>query len=239
MDAGFVLVLGAGMATAIVVVTRLVHHASEAYPALLYGFFFGLIAASALILLRTLRIQTPVQAAAGGLGFILAFMLSGTPALLGGGGLGTVFIAGAVAVSAMILPGISGSLLLVILGQYTRMATSLSGFIDALIAVLLGGSLARLTEPGVEVLVFVLGGFTGLVSVSRLIRWALAAHRRGTLAFLVMMVVGALRAPVARVAETVGFSPAIGVVFVGSAVVGVGIVLVLDWYVVDLDFDSL
>ncbi|WP_254271984.1 DUF368 domain-containing protein [Haloarcula marina] len=238
IDGWFGLALAIGVFTAIIVVTRIVHVASEEVPTLLFGFFFGLIAASAIVLLRELHIETAFQAAAGVVGFGIAFLLSGPVAFLDGGGLLVVFVAGAVAVSAMILPGISGSLLLVILGQYTRMSTTLSTFVDSLAGLVTGGSLAQTIQSGTVVVTFVLGGLVGLFTISRAVRRALDRNRRATMAFLVALVVGALRAPISEVQSTAGFSADTLLAFAAAALVGAVALLLLDWYAVDLDLDS-
>jgi putative membrane protein len=240
VDVWFLLALVGGIGTAIVIVARIVHVASQETPVLLYGVLFGLIGASAVILLRELRIETLVHALAAVVGFVVAFVLSGPASPLGTEGLAVVFLAGAVAVSAMILPGISGSLLLVILGQYERMSGALSDFVDALIGLVTGGPAPSLVDAGTLVVTFMLGGLVGLFTVSRLIRRALDANRGATLAFLVALVVGALRAPITELstrdgvtwtAETIG-------VFAAVAAVGAVLVLVVDWYAVDLDFEA-
>lgn len=238
-DVWFVAALLAGIISAVVVVTRIVHWASVNTPALLYGFFFGLIAASAVILLRALSVDSVFQAVAGVVGFVIAFLLSGPVAFLDGGGLLVVFVAGAIGVSAMILPGISGSLLLVILGQYTRMSTTLSEFVDGLIGLVRGGSVDTVIQSGTIVVTFVLGGLVGLFTISRVVRRALDRNRRATMAFLVALVVGALRAPIQRVSEEPsGFTQGVVVAFVGAAVAGSVFLLVLEWYAVDLDLDA-
>jgi putative membrane protein len=240
VDVYFLLALVGGVGTAIVIVARIVHVASEATPVLLYGVLFGLIGASAVILLRALRIETPTHAAAAVVGFVVAFVLSGPASPLGTEGLAVVFLAGAIAVSAMILPGISGSLLLVVLGQYERMSGALSDFIDALVGVVAGGQSPSLIETGTVVGTFIVGGLVGLFTVSRLIRRALDANRGATLAFLVALVVGALRAPIAELTVEKGVTwttETIGV-FAAAAAVGGVLVLVLDWYAVDLDFEA-
>lgn len=240
VDVWFLLPLVGGIAVAIVLVTRIVHVANEAAPILLYGVFFGLIAASAIILLRELSIDTAFQAGAAVVGFVVAFLLSGHIEFLEGGGLLVVFVAGAVAVSAMILPGISGSLLLVILGQYTRMSDTLSFFIDDLLALATGGTVADVIDTGTVVVTFIVGGLVGLFTISRLIRRALDANRRATFAFLVALVVGALRAPITEltVEKGVAWSTANIGTFAIAALVGGVVVLVLDWYAVDLDLDA-
>ena len=240
VDVYFLLALVGGVGTAIVIVARIVHYASQNAPVLLYGVLFGLIGASAVVLLRALRVETATHAAAGVAGFGVAFVLSGPASPLGTEGLSVVFLAGAVAVSAMILPGISGSLLLVILGQYERMSGALSDFVDGLLGLVTGGSTASVVDAGTVVVTFVLGGLVGLFTVSRLIRRALDANRGATLAFLVALVVGALRAPITELSrrEAVTWTTETIGVFAAVAAVGAVLVLVLDWYAVDLDFEA-
>jgi putative membrane protein len=118
------------------------------------------------------------------------------------------------------------------------MSTALSEFVDRLVDLASGGTIADLSGPGSEVVTFILGGLVGLFTVARGVRRALDANRRATLAFLVALVVGALRAPVQRVHDTIGFTQESAVAFAVAAVVGAVAVLVLDWYAVDLDLDS-
>lgn len=240
VDAWFLLALLGGVGTAVIVVTRIVHYADTHYPALLFGFFFGLIGASAVILLREVSVGTAGSGFAAVAGFLAAFVLSGQDTILGGGGLLVVFVAGLVAVSAMILPGISGSLLLVILGQYTRMSAALSTFVSELADLVSGGTVAALSDSGAIVATFLVGGLAGLFTVSRLVRRALDRNREATLAFLVALVVGALRAPIyeIRTRPDLVATTDVWLAFAVAAVVGGVFVLVLDWYAVDLDLDA-
>jgi putative membrane protein len=240
VDGWFGLALVTGIGVAVVAITRAVAYLVDAVPALLFGFFFGLIAVSAVILLRELSIESTFQIAAGVVGFVLAFGLAGEQEFLGTGSLLIVFVAGAVAVSAMILPGISGSLLLVILGQYARMSKTLSDFIDGLARVATGGPAGQLGQDGLVVVTFIAGGFVGVFTIGKVVRTALDRNRTATMTFLVMLVVGALRAPVvATQAETPnGFTTEVLLLFAAAAVVGSVFLLVLDWFAVDLDLDS-
>ncbi|GCF12697.1 DUF368 domain-containing protein [Haloarcula mannanilytica] len=239
VDIWFLLSLVAGVGVAVVIVTRIVHIASQETPALLFGFFFGLIAASAVVLLRSLTVDSPFQIGTGVVGFLLAFVVSGVSnTAADGGSLVLVFIAGMIGVSAMILPGISGSLLLIILGQYDRMSTALTEFVDALIALATGGTVEDVTTTAIPVVTFILGGLVGLFTIARVVRRALDYNRRATLAFLVALVVGALRAPVVEVRSEVGFSTDVLIAFIAAAAIGAAFLLVLDWYAVDLDLDK-
>jgi putative membrane protein len=235
LDAWFLAALGTGVVVAVVTVTRVVHWGIVNEPTLLYGGFFGLIAASAVILLREADVDDAATAGSFAAGTVVAFLVAGASETFQAGGLLVVFGAGAIAVSAMILPGISGSLLLVLLGQYERMSGALSTFTSALADAVSEGVTDVLVDSGVVVVTFVAGGLVGLLTVSRAVRRALDWHHAVTVAFLVGLVVGALRAPVERVASEVGFGPDVTVAFALAAVVGAVAVLVLDHYAVDVE----
>ena len=199
IDGAFLTVLGAGILTAVVLVLRLADTLLETLPVATYGFFFGLIAASAVALFGAVDLTTPRRKIAAVAGFLLAFLASGYAATALGHALPVVFVAGAVAVSAMVLPGLSGSLLLVVLGQYAFMADTLSRFFDGLATAARGGGLDTLLDPLPTIVVFCAGGLVGLFTIAHAVRRALETARAATFAFLVSLVVGALRAPVLEV----------------------------------------
>jgi len=235
IDGGFLAVLGLGIATAIVTVTRVVHVGIQSMPVLTFGFFFGLIAASAWVLFSEVAVDTAPRMAAAVAGFVIAFVASGQASAALGAGLPVTFLAGAIAVSAMILPGISGSLLLLILGQYDYMTGTLSAFVDALLALATGGGLGPLRENGIVVAAFVSGALVGLLTVAHAVRWALDRARTATLAFLVALIVGALRAPLSRTGDRLAelgrtWTPTTVGVFMIAAVVGAALVLLLERY---------
>lgn len=243
IDAGFLLVLVAGVFTAIVTVTRVVHVGIQSAPVVTFGFFFGLIAASARVLLSEVAIDTPGRVAAVVAGFSLAFVVSGEAAAALGQSLPITVLAGAIAVSAMILPGISGSLFLIILGQYAYLTGTLSAFVDALLAVATGGPVEPIIENGTVVVAFVAGAFVGLFSVAHAVRWALNRDRATTLAFLVALIVGALRAPVVRTTERLtdlgrAWNPTAVATFAVAAVVGAAAVVLLERYTGLADIDD-
>ncbi|MFD1598848.1 DUF368 domain-containing protein [Halobellus rarus] len=235
VDAGFLLVLGTGILTAIVTITRVVHAGIQNLPVLTFGFFFGLIAASAWVLFSEVAVDTPPRAVAAVAGFVLAFVVSGQAAATLGDGLPVTVAAGAIAVSAMILPGISGSLLLIILGQYEYMTGTLSAFVDASLALATGGPIGPLREHGVVVVAFVAGAVVGLFTIAHAVRAALERARTATLAFLVALIVGALRAPVVRTGDQLAelgrsWTPTAIATFAAAAVVGAVLVVLLDHY---------
>ena len=238
MDVAFLLVLGAGIITAIVSVARVMHFALSAYPAATFAFFFGLIAASAVVLYAHVTVNTPQRLTVAVAGFLIAFVISGTSAA---GGLPNspifVLIAGAIAIAGMILPGISGAFFLLLLGQYDYLTSVLSEFVNALFGLLAGGSLAAVVEPAIVVGAFGIGALIGLFSIAYAIRWALSTYREATFTFLVSLMVGALRLPAIKVIEnTPDVTPTTMASMILVAVVGGALVILVDRYTDDIKF---
>ena len=240
IDGAFLLVLGAGIGTAVVAVLSGVDYLLSTRPVATYGFFFGLIAASAGVLLGGVALDTPRRKAAAVAGFLLAFLASGYASTALASSLPVVFVAGAVAVSAMVLPGVSGSLLLVVLGQYEYMSGTVSRAVDGLVAFLTGDGSDALLETVPPVATFLVGGVVGLFTVAHAVRYALTRARAATLAFLVSLVVGALRAPLVevslRLAESGETWRAAAPRFALAALFGAAFVLVLDRYSAAIEY---
>ncbi|WP_050031774.1 DUF368 domain-containing protein [Halorubrum halophilum] len=240
IDGAFLVVLLAGIGTAVVAVLSGVDYLLETRPVATYGFFFGLIAASAAVLLGDVELDTPRRKAAAFGGFSLAFLASGYASTALSNSLPVVFVAGAVAVSAMILPGVSGSLLLIVLGQYEYMSGTVSRFVDGLAAVALGNGTDALAETLPPVATFLLGGVVGVVTIAHAVKYALTRARAATLAFLVSLIVGALRAPLVevsiRLAESGEAWGAAAPRFALAAVGGAALVLVLDRYSAAIEY---
>lgn len=236
MDVPFLVVLVLGMLTALVTVSRVVHDAAVAYPGPTSALFFGLIAASAVVLYSEVNVDTAPRAIAAIAGFLFALAIT-DPAARGAIDSTTVVVllTGAVAISAMILPGISGAFILYLLGQYEFLTGELKAFTDAVLGLVTGGDAAALVEPGTVVVTFGVGGLVGLFTIAHAVDYALDRARAATLAFLVSLMVGALRAPVYEIrtntavytAETVG-------VLLAAGAFGAGLVLVLDYVTGDI-----
>lgn len=240
VDGGFLAVLGAGIGTAVVLVLSLVDTLLASAPVATYGFFFGLIAASAIVLLGAVDLGTTGRKVAAVCGFLAAFLASGYGATALGHALPVVFLAGAIAVSAMVLPGLSGSLLLIVLGQYEFMAGTLSAFLDGLAAAVSGDGLAAAVGTAPPIVAFLSGGVVGLFTIAHAVRRALETARAATLAFLVSLIVGALRAPVLEVSVRLADSGEAWTSafprFAVAAVVGAGTVIALDRYAGVLEY---
>ncbi len=170
----FLLCLLAGIATSVLTLARLIGWVLEHHPVPLWAFFFGLILASALVLLKQVRSWTPQRVAALLAGGVFATAVALTPVVNLHIGAPGIFIAGFVAICAMILPGISGSFILVLLGMYGTVLTALKGLDIVFIAI------------------FAAGAGCGLLFFSRILHWLLARFHEATMALLTGFLFGSL-----------------------------------------------
>lgn len=238
MDLPFLIALGLGMVTAVAILARLVQVALSTVPGPTFAFFFGLIGASAIVLFEWRWLSRPGPVLAAVTGFILAFLVAGeTASETVSHALPVIFGSGALAISGMVLPGISGAFILLLLGQYDHMTATLNSFIDEFVVLVRGGGSEAFVEAASVVAVFIAGAFVGLFTVAYIVRAALERYRIATFAFLVSLMLGALRYPVLQIHEaTEVWSVAEIVGILLAAVVGLGAVLVLNYYTDDLEY---
>lgn len=184
IDGWFLLALGGGIGVGVKGLAGVMTYLLEKHPTFTFAAFFGLILASGWLVARMAQ---PADAVAGArcvaLGILaaaFAVWLMSQGRLTPLSGLPYTFLSGAIAICAMILPGISGAYLLLILGKYEEM----SGIVHRAPAIS-GGELASLA-------VFALGCLLGLLLFSRLLKWLLAAYWSSTMAVLAGFMIGSL-----------------------------------------------
>ncbi len=181
MDGTFIGFLLLGMAMGIGVGVFGVSHLMKNYPEELWGFFFGLIMASALYIARRVSDWKLANIAFLILGAVLAFLITILNPSSGNTNLFYIFISGIIAISALILPGISGSFILLLMGVYTVIMPTVKHF------------LSTLDPADIMILsVFALGCLTGLAAFSRVLSWLFHNHRDATLATLTGVMLGSL-----------------------------------------------
>ncbi|MCS6849431.1 MAG: DUF368 domain-containing protein [Anaerolineae bacterium] len=170
----FLIPLGAGIGAAILGMARLMRYLLEYHTVYLFAFFFGLIIASIIAVGATVRWTRGALAALAG-GTIAAYFIVGLVPLKMPHDPITLFFSGALAIMAMILPGISGSFILLILGQYAYVLEAVADLnLIAIIPV-------------------ALGIVVGLVSFVRLLSWLLRNYHNIAVAVLMGFMVGSLR----------------------------------------------
>ncbi|WP_083260343.1 DUF368 domain-containing protein [Marinobacter sp. X15-166B] len=173
-DGGFLLCLLAGVVTSIVTLASAISFALTSWPIYIWSFFFGLILASVWHLARQLPALSWALLAPLVCGTLFSWWVSTLPVGAANPTDWVFFGAGALAICAMILPGISGSFILLTLGMYAPVL--------AAVKELQLGSLA----------LFVAGCVTGLLSFAKLLTWAIQRHHDAILALLTGFMIGAL-----------------------------------------------
>lgn len=194
------LFLGVGLS--FLSLSHLIHYLLENHTALLYAFFFGLILSSALFVFRAISVfnAITINAFAAGAGF--AFIFVGMNPAGSNHSPVVLFFSGGFAVCAMLLPGISGSFILVFLGQYDYMLSALKAL--------------RLSV----MLVFIFGAAGGLIVFTRLIDYFLKHHRPMTLAFITGLMAGSLRLPYLKIkSDDYALAPVVMLALLGMSIV--------------------
>jgi len=176
INGNFLVVLALGIGTSILGLSNLLHHLLEQHSTLLYCFFFGLVSASIPFVGREIKIRNARTAFAFAAGTVIAFGISSLPISQTEPSALYLFGAGAVAACAMILPGISGSFILLLLGAYATVIGAVKSLDFARIAIIGGGVI------------------TGLLLFSKLLKWTLQRHYNVLLALLTGFLFGSLRA---------------------------------------------
>ena len=174
VNGNFLLVLCGGMAIGIVALIKVIKYLLEFEPIPIWSFFFGLIIVSSIFVGKTVKTWKVPQFIALVIGTIAVYWITGSAPAAESTSLLFVFFAGMLAICAMILPGISGSFILVLLGMYVFIIESLSDLNIAVIAV------------------FGLGCILGLVSFTHLLSYLLKKHHDITLALLTGFMIGSL-----------------------------------------------
>lgn len=174
-NATFLLVLLAGIGTSILSLASLIRYLLDNQPLFIWSFFFGLVIACVWVLLRQIPKWGPGTILAALIGLGLAVWISLTPPMETSQiGLGYVFFSGMLTICAMILPGISGSFILVLLGSYGFILDAIHDF------------------KLITLAVFMAGAVIGLLVFSRILKWLLAHFHNLTLALLTGFVAGSL-----------------------------------------------
>ena len=176
VDLALIAPLALGMVAALAFFTRVVPlpHLIETRPELVYGLFFGLIVASIVVLLRSLGGTRPVEWTVSLAGAVVGFGIVNLVPVSTPDAPWFIALSGALAISAMLLPGISGSFILLILRKYAYVFDGLG----------------RL-DPGV-VIPFGIGVVVGLMAFSRMLSWLLREWYRMTLLAICGLLVGSL-----------------------------------------------
>lgn len=174
LNGNFILSLMLGIVISFISFMRLAKYLLEHHPVLIWSFFFGLIIASIYFIGKQITKWNLAVILALIVGAVIAFYITTLPALASNDNSLYLFIAGAIAICAMILPGISGSFILIILGAYKTLSDALHDFDIK------------------KILIFTSGAVIGLLSFSHVLKWLFKHYHNITLAILTGFIFGSL-----------------------------------------------
>jgi len=183
LDLAFLIPLGIGIGTAILIGSRIITYLLENYFAYTMSFFIGLILASSKIIFKNIKNHHFKNILFGFIGIIVGILLSILIPLQVDPTLLYTFVGGFLAISAMFLPGISGAYILLILGIYEFMLKVLHNILDNIS----------------YFLIFIVGAILGAFTISRVISFLFSKDRCKTLYFLLGLVIGSLSIPIKRI----------------------------------------
>jgi len=179
-DGAFLLQLGGGMVVGIGIAVVGITYLLTNYPTVVWGFFFGLIISSAIYVGRQIKRWGSSTVTLLVVGAVIAYLLTTLNPLGGSTSPLLVMLSGMLAISALILPGVSGSFILVLLGMYTVVFGAVRG---------LGTG-----QEGALLIVgsFGLGCIIGLALFAKLLTWTFKTYPNRTFALLTGFMIGSL-----------------------------------------------
>lgn len=174
INGNFLLPLLLGILTSVFTLASLMHYLLVNHPIPLWSFFFGLIVISAILVLRETKKWNLGNVLSIFIGIAIAYWITIATPTTTPDAYWFIFIAGSIAICAMILPGISGAFLLLILGKYAYMTQAISN-LDIL-----------------TILIFAAGCLLGLLTFARAVSWLLKKYHDLAIALLSGFMIGSL-----------------------------------------------
>ncbi|CAH0527781.1 hypothetical protein CTH30272_01427 [Allocatenococcus thiocycli] len=170
----FLITLFSGIAVSIATLAKLITWLLNTHPIPIWSFFFGLILVSVYHIVRQVEKRDAIRFITLLVGVAFAYSITVLKPLHMEPTMVNTLIAGSIAICAMILPGISGSFILLLIGMYTPVLAALNGFQVDILALFLAGCVI------------------GLLTFSHLLSWLLRHFRDATLMFLTGLMIGTL-----------------------------------------------
>lgn len=174
LNGNFSMTLLLGMLTSIFFFSTTISWLLEDHPIPTWSFFFGLVLASVIFVAKAIKKWNLAIILLLVLGTVIAYFITTLPPTQNSDSLPFLFLSGAVGICAMILPGISGSFILVLLGSYKTI-------------------LEAVHEKDIKVILVVgAGAIFGLLSFAKVLKWMFTKYKNSTLAVLSGFILGSL-----------------------------------------------
>jgi putative membrane protein len=174
LNGNFLLALVIGMMISIFSLSKVIAWLLDDHPIITWSFFFGLVLASVIFVAKSITRWNVLAILLFIIGTASAFYITTLPPSTSSGSLPFIFISGAIAICAMVLPGISGSFILVLLGSYKTVLEAVNA-----------------KDFGV-IVTFAFGAAFGILSFARVLKWMFTNYKNATLAVLTGFILGSL-----------------------------------------------
>ncbi|WP_405398134.1 DUF368 domain-containing protein [Maribacter sp. Asnod2-G09] len=174
LNGNFLLSLVIGMMISIFSLSKVIAWLLEEHTIVTWSFFFGLVLASVIFVAKSIKRWNILSVVLFIIGTVSAFYITTLPPSASSGSLPFIFLSGAIAICAMVLPGISGSFILVLLGSYKTV-------------------LEAVNEKDFGIIItFAFGAAFGILSFARVLKWMFTNYKDATLAVLTGFILGSL-----------------------------------------------
>ncbi|MCZ4409665.1 DUF368 domain-containing protein [Cryomorphaceae bacterium 1068] len=174
LNGNFLVGLFAGIFISLISFAKLITYLLDAHPIAIWSFFFGLVLASIPLVAKSVRNWSGSRYFGFAAGTIIAYLITDLPPVEDPGATWYLFVSGMIAICAMILPGISGSFILLLLGSYSTVLQALNDR-DFLSIGIFGG-----------------GCIVGILAFSRFLKWMFTRYHDVTIAVLSGFLLGSL-----------------------------------------------
>ncbi|WP_299325187.1 DUF368 domain-containing protein [uncultured Maribacter sp.] len=174
LNGNFLLALAIGMMISILTLSKAIAWLLEEHTIVTWAFFFGLVLASVIFVAKSIKKWNVLAIVLFIIGTASAFYITTLPPSTSSGSLPYIFLSGAVAICAMVMPGISGAFILVLMGSFKTV-------------------LGALNEKDFGILItFIFGIVFGILSFARVLKWMFTNYKDATLAILTGFILGSL-----------------------------------------------
>ena len=184
----FLLTVFGGILSSILLLSRILEWLIENEPLALWSFFFGLLVASILYLVKSELSLSILNILYLAVGAVISYLVTQLNSGENQSNLWYLFLSGFIGISAMILPGLSGAFILVIMGVYQTILSNIRVAQDLVV----NFDKTKFVQTASILGVFILGIFVGLKVFSKILSWLLKRYPERSIAVLIGLMIGAL-----------------------------------------------
>ncbi|WP_461532028.1 polyprenyl-phosphate transporter [Sinomicrobium sp.] len=188
LNGNFLLALLTGIAISIMSLAKLITYLLETYPIVVWSFFFGLVIASIYFVGKQVSQWNIRAIIAIAIGIAVSYYITIAHPVSSPDSYAYLFFSGFIAIIAMILPGISGAFILLLMGSYGIVMSTVNQFREGIFQF----DFQLISQAFSKLAVFAIGAIIGIKSFSGVLNWMFKHHKNTTLALLTGFMVGSL-----------------------------------------------